>query len=189
MKWFNSWANPAHSCIYRFSICTSLLENWGEVNYTECHRGSQENLDGTLEQESLDFYITRRWIVLLVFDMYTQCKNIPTSLKAEVLILVFPFQNLSTSGGRVKTWKRRWFILTDNCLYYFEYTTVSFCAVRLWSSNFKYLFKETTILNWLNYKWVIKYLMCGRFYWYGSALAKVKMAFGMLVFIINNIWV
>uniref|UniRef100_H3AGR3 Cytohesin-2 n=1 Tax=Latimeria chalumnae TaxID=7897 RepID=H3AGR3_LATCH len=27
-------------------------------------------------------------------------------------------------GGRVKTWKRRWFILTDNCLYYFEYTTV-----------------------------------------------------------------
>ncbi|KAJ3615341.1 hypothetical protein NHX12_018909 [Muraenolepis orangiensis] len=28
-------------------------------------------------------------------------------------------------GGRVKTWKRRWFILTDNCLYYFEYTT--FC--------------------------------------------------------------
>eukprot|EP00064_Thunnus_orientalis_P004627 superscaffoldBa00000425_g4639 len=30
---------------------------------------------------------------------------------------------LFLSGGRVKTWKRRWFILTDNCLYYFEYTT------------------------------------------------------------------
>ena len=25
----------------------------------------------------------------------------------------------------MKTWKRRWFILTDNCLYSFEYTTVS----------------------------------------------------------------
>uniref|UniRef100_A0A3Q2DLQ1 Cytohesin 4a n=1 Tax=Cyprinodon variegatus TaxID=28743 RepID=A0A3Q2DLQ1_CYPVA len=26
-------------------------------------------------------------------------------------------------GGRIKTWKRRWFILTDSCLYYFQYTT------------------------------------------------------------------
>ncbi|PIK39059.1 hypothetical protein BSL78_24105 [Apostichopus japonicus] len=25
-------------------------------------------------------------------------------------------------GGRIKSWKRRWFILTDNCLYYFEFT-------------------------------------------------------------------
>ncbi|ESO07780.1 hypothetical protein HELRODRAFT_76119, partial [Helobdella robusta] len=26
-------------------------------------------------------------------------------------------------GGRYKSWKRRWFILNDNCLYYFQYTT------------------------------------------------------------------
>lgn len=39
--------------------------------------------------------------------------------------------SLCSAGGRVKTWKRRWFILTDNCLYYFEYTTVSAC----WSAG------------------------------------------------------
>lgn len=39
--------------------------------------------------------------------------------------------SLCSPGGRVKTWKRRWFILTDNCLYYFEYTTVSAC----WSAG------------------------------------------------------
>jgi len=29
------------------------------------------------------------------------------------------------SGGRYKNWKRRWFILNDSCLYYFQFTTVS----------------------------------------------------------------
>lgn len=37
----------------------------------------------------------------------------------------FLMSALYSTGGRVKTWKRRWFILTDNCLYYFEFTTVS----------------------------------------------------------------
>ncbi len=23
-------------------------------------------------------------------------------------------------GGRIKTWKKRWFVLSDNCLYYFK---------------------------------------------------------------------
>ncbi|XP_072040455.1 cytohesin-1-like isoform X2 [Amphiura filiformis] len=30
---------------------------------------------------------------------------------------------LMKQGGRYRNWKRRWFILTDNCLYYFEFTT------------------------------------------------------------------
>uniref|UniRef100_F6S301 Cytohesin 4 n=1 Tax=Xenopus tropicalis TaxID=8364 RepID=F6S301_XENTR len=30
---------------------------------------------------------------------------------------------LLKTGGRVKTWKKRWFILKDNCLYYFECIT------------------------------------------------------------------
>ncbi|XP_030840095.1 cytohesin-1 isoform X2 [Strongylocentrotus purpuratus] len=30
---------------------------------------------------------------------------------------------MKQGGGRYKNWKRRWFILTDNCLYYFEFTT------------------------------------------------------------------
>jgi len=30
---------------------------------------------------------------------------------------------LLKQGGRYKNWKRRWFILNDKCLYYFEYTT------------------------------------------------------------------
>lgn len=31
--------------------------------------------------------------------------------------------SLQNSQYRYKSWKRRWFILNDNCLYYFEYTT------------------------------------------------------------------
>lgn len=30
---------------------------------------------------------------------------------------------LCKQGGRYKSWKRRWFILNDNCLYYFQFTT------------------------------------------------------------------
>jgi len=30
---------------------------------------------------------------------------------------------LKQGGGRYKTWRRRWFVLEDNCLYYFEYTS------------------------------------------------------------------
>lgn len=32
-------------------------------------------------------------------------------------------QGTSKLSGRYKSWKRRWFILNDNCLYYFQFTT------------------------------------------------------------------
>ena len=37
--------------------------------------------------------------------------------------LFFSLGYLWKQGGRYKSWKRRWFILNDNCLYYFEFTT------------------------------------------------------------------
>ncbi|XP_052685253.1 cytohesin-1-like isoform X1 [Crassostrea angulata] len=32
-------------------------------------------------------------------------------------------QGAKKLSGRIKNWKRRWFILNDNCLYYFQFTT------------------------------------------------------------------
>lgn len=37
--------------------------------------------------------------------------------------LILYISHFIVTGGRYKSWKRRWFILNDNCLYYFEYTT------------------------------------------------------------------
>ena len=35
---------------------------------------------------------------------------------------------LTKQGGRIKTWKKRWFVLTNNCLYYFREKTVCIVA-------------------------------------------------------------
>lgn len=40
-------------------------------------------------------------------------------LQNKVTLLI----DLHVTSHRYKSWKRRWFILNDNCLYYFEYTT------------------------------------------------------------------
>ena len=56
------------------------------------------------------------------------------------------------AGGRYKNWKRRWFILNDNCLYYFQYTTVShflclslsaLIVVQIWWSFSSWCIYET----------------------------------------------
>lgn len=54
-----------------------------------------------------------------------RCFGARSSLLVSVSDWASLMLNVGSTGGRVKTWKRRWFILTDNCLYYFEYTTVS----------------------------------------------------------------
>ncbi|XP_056380101.1 cytohesin-4 isoform X2 [Hyla sarda] len=67
----------------------------------------------------------------LLTDMYESLKKEPFQLPEDEdsweLRLAFQKPQregwLLKMGGRVKTWKKRWFILKDNCLYYFEYTT------------------------------------------------------------------
>ncbi|XP_072277341.1 cytohesin-4 [Pyxicephalus adspersus] len=67
----------------------------------------------------------------LLTEMYDSLKKEPFRLPEEEdsWELTLAFQKpqregwLLKMGGRVKTWKKRWFILKDNCLYYFEYTT------------------------------------------------------------------
>ncbi|XP_026549069.1 cytohesin-4 [Notechis scutatus] len=67
---------------------------------------------------------------VLLKNLFESIKNEPFSIpEDDGNDLTHTFFNPSREGwllklgGRVKTWKRRWFILTDNCLYYFEYTS------------------------------------------------------------------
>ncbi|UYV77458.1 CYTH1 [Cordylochernes scorpioides] len=63
----------------------------------------------------------------LLVSLYNSIKQEPFKLPEEDAIdLLYNFFNpdkegwLWKQGGRYKSWKRRWFILKDNCLYYFK---------------------------------------------------------------------
>jgi PH domain len=43
-------------------------------------------------------------------------------------------------GGSWKNWKRRWFVLTDRCLYYFQHTAENVPKVCLISTFHKLIF-------------------------------------------------
>lgn len=83
--------------------------------FIKMNRGINEG--GDLPQELLE-------------NLYISIKNEPFKIpEDDGNDLMHTFFNpvkegwLSKQGGRVRNWKRRWFILNDNCLYYFEFTT------------------------------------------------------------------
>lgn len=67
----------------------------------------------------------------LLKDSYASIKKEPFKIPIDdgnefMLTFYNPIREgwLWKQGGRYKTWKRRWFILNDGCLYYFEFTAV-----------------------------------------------------------------
>jgi len=62
-------------------------------------------------------------------ESYNSIKREPFKIPVDdgndfMLTFVNPIREgwLWKKGGRYKNWKRRWFILNDGCLYYFEFT-------------------------------------------------------------------
>ena len=65
-------------------------------------------------------------MLLFTFSIKTEPFKIPEDDGNDLMHTFFnPDKEgwLWKQGGRYKSWKRRWFILNDNCLYYFEFTT------------------------------------------------------------------
>lgn len=63
------------------------------------------------------YFVSNRYRFVLIFlRLIIVCQYLPLRLYTIPCLCC-------GAGGRYKSWKRRWFILNDNCLYYFEYTT------------------------------------------------------------------
>eukprot|EP01094_Clydonella_sp_ATCC50884_P024167 TRINITY_DN5990_c0_g1_i1.p1 TRINITY_DN5990_c0_g1~~TRINITY_DN5990_c0_g1_i1.p1 ORF type:complete len:715 (+),score=262.20 TRINITY_DN5990_c0_g1_i1:38-2146(+) len=76
-------------------------------------------------------------------EMYNRILEKEIKMEAEEAVFGDALVNksgwLTKQGGRVKTWKRRWFILSGNCLYYFKEKVRSPMGSRVHAMNEKRL--------------------------------------------------
>ncbi len=122
----------------------------GEANARAVHKNVQGNVQNrnqrTSPQSNFAFLVFKSQVKYFVFNFcvteqkesYYNIKREPFKLPIDdgndfMLTFFNPIREgwLWKQGGRYKTWKRRWFILNDGCLYYFELTDVTFsvCCV------------------------------------------------------------
>ncbi|KAJ8965763.1 hypothetical protein NQ317_016104 [Molorchus minor] len=100
----------------------------GNINYLAVSPEDSTNLFGASVSRNLHT-TTEMPTKILASSLQSSGNGLIINLQDDGNDLMHTFFNpdkegwLWKQGGRYKSWKRRWFILNDNCLYYFEYTT------------------------------------------------------------------